>query len=188
MGRAITVSVVAPKLLESYVERLRDPRPAYEAAVVAIRGLVDEEFEKGAERTTAGGFRVWPALAAHQPGKGGGKFSAGGPSRLQKTGALRRAWQGGRGGIKQVTHRGLVVGIDSGILPYAPVLRGPGGPAKIRVTRAMVTQLRAVYGVRVKRSTKFFSIPRRPHALPTPDIRQAAELALRSHILGEAAA
>ena len=178
MLRAIVRADLAK--LRRPIERAADGEPAFRDIIDGWRREVSRQLDAGA----AGGVR-WP------PRKPFGK-EPGGPSRLQRTGVLRRAWLGGPGSITKVGPTGGRFGIDGARVPYARIHRGTAGPitpATFRVvTRQPVTERMrralAARGVFLRRSTRFLVTPARPHGVASPVIVGQAVNIYRQHLVG----
>ena len=162
-------------------QRAADARPAFEAIVDHWRASVLRELDAGA----ADGRR-WPPKVPFGDDPGG-------PSRLQKTGALRRAWLGGPGSITRIGPRSGEFGIDGGRIPYAVIHRGTAGPitpatfrsqTRVRVTPRMRRFLAAAKGVYLRESTRWLVIPARPHGSAASVLEEAIRI-YREHLVGE---
>lgn len=170
-------------LLLAPVQRSRDASSAWSAIVDLWRRDVARQMDAGA----VDGQR-WPSRVSFGD-------SPGGPSRLQKSGVLRRAWLGGPGSITEIGDSFGRLGVDGRRLPYAVVHRGTSGPitaatfrkvTKIRVTPKMRKFLAAAKGVYLRSSTTFLRVPARPHGIATPEVVGQAADVYRSHLMEEA--
>ena len=162
-------------------ERAADARPAFTEIVDLWRANVVRELDSG----SVDGQR-WPPKQPFGD-------EAGGPSRLQKTGVLRRAWLGGPGSFTRIGPGGGQFGIDGDRIPYAAVHRGTSGPimpatfraiTRVRVTPRMRRFLAAAKGVYLRETTRWIVIPARPHGASQKVCDEAARI-YREHLLGD---
>lgn len=175
-----------PEVLSLIRRQVQDPTRAYEAIVNAWRLLIREEFDRGQWRATSGPPRPWARKVPF------GSLQSAGASHLRKSGALARAWQGGKGGYTDIRRDGASFGVDLRLVPYAAVHRGGLGkitakdsrrPHRQKVTPKMRAFLHA-HGVHLKNGTAFLTTPRRPHATLNPEIRTRATAIFAAHVTG----
>lgn len=182
----ITVSVNGDPIAPIF-GRMKNLRPAFVTAVKAWRALVAQEFAQEAWRPRSGPFRAWKPVEAFGSREAPEKI-------LDRTGALRRAWLGvGAGSLERITDEMGEFGVSQLLLPYAHVHRGEGEdvsaaasrqPFKIRVTTKMRYYLGLTYGVWLRASTTEISIPRRPHATTSPELKTRVNAIFNAHIAG----
>jgi hypothetical protein len=152
--------------------RAADLTPWAEAGVAYWRSLIEGEFAGSYWQSKGGGQRGW------LPTRRFGNVPPP-PSTLVRSGRLRNAWLGrGAGAVTRIGRLGAEFGVTG--FPHAAVHRGGAGdvgaaesrvPFRIRVTERMRGYLAAVKDVHLKKSTRFITIPRRPHATASPELR-----------------
>ena len=176
-----------PRPLDPMVAAASDPTPYFRAWLAMRRKQVRSEFA-GARWLSPGGASVkWKPV-----GPFGSREAPTSP--LNRTGRLAAAYQGqGAGAIEEITEKGVLWGVRGSVHPAAAVHRGGGGkvlvaqanaPERIPVTGRMRLFLGHKFGVRLKSSTMFIVIPRRPHATDNPVASTRGAALLSAHVRG----
>ncbi len=169
------------------VTRLRLPAVRGRRAQAAFGAIIAAWRRDVGRQLDAGGVlgRRWPVRQAFGDRPGG-------PSSLQRSGKLRRAWLGGPGSLTQIGPTAASFGIDGDRIPYAAEHRGTTGQVtlatfrrvtRIRVTPKMRRYLAAARGVFLRRATRYLKIPARPHGVASPAIVAEASAIYRSFLL-----
>lgn len=176
----ITVKLIRPAAF-GFEERLADLKPMLEAWLAYHRAIIASEFEREGWQSPGGGFIPWPKTEAF------GTIPAP-PKTMSRTGTLAAAWQGGSGGFERIGESAVEFGVR---FPHANVHRPPGAnaaaarqPFKIAVTERMRAFFHAV-GAHLRNETKEISIPRRPHATSSPELRTGLYQIARRHLAGQ---